>query len=57
MTYLEVEKKYGRTHNIKLVKTAKIDLKNKDPKDIACWGDGKTYHWVVSPKEVKLELF
>ncbi len=45
-----VHDKYGTTHDIKKVYGVEIDLRNLNPNECVCWGDGATYHWLLTEK-------
>lgn len=49
--------KYGKTHNIEKVAADKNLIHKLKPGQILAYGDGKTYHYIITPKEIKLELF
>ena len=48
---LLVEQKYGKTHHIKKVFGTHVDLRNLEKNQSVCWGDGETYHWLLTKKE------
>ncbi len=45
-----VKAKWGKTHIIQKVMGTKAELKELNPKQSVCWGDGETYHFLLTEK-------
>jgi hypothetical protein len=50
MEKLSIEHKYGKTHNIKKRKGTEVDLTHLNENESVVWGDGKTYHYLLTKK-------
>lgn len=45
-----ITEKFGETHHIKKVWGTEPDLRNLNDNESVVWGDGKTYHWLLTEK-------
>ena len=48
--FLAVHQKYGATHEIKKVFATEVDLQTLEKNQSVCWGDGASYHWLLTEK-------
>ena len=46
-------KKYGETHIVEKIWGTEPDLRNLKKNQSVCWGDGETYHILLTEKESK----
>ena len=42
--------KYGKTHYVEKKKGTEINLKNLEDNQCVVWGDGETYHYLLTKK-------
>lgn len=47
---IRVNELYGKTHKIQAVKGVNVDLRNLSSGESVCYGDGKTYHFLLTKK-------
>jgi hypothetical protein len=52
---LLVEHRYSKTHHIKKMFGTDVDLRNLEPNQSVCMGDGKTYYWLLTEKEYEIK--
>jgi hypothetical protein len=48
--YKKVYEKYGKTHLIEKRMGTKIDMTKLKDDESVCWGDGKSYHYLLTKK-------
>jgi hypothetical protein len=53
----KIVEKYGKTHTIEKVAATKNLLHKLKDTQILAYGDGISYHYILTKKEIKLELF
>ena len=54
--YKRVYDKYGNTHEIEKVDGTVARIMDLDDDQEVCWGDGKTYHFLLTKKRSKCSL-
>lgn len=47
--YLAVKEMYGATHEIEVIYGTKAKMSNLGPNQSVCYGDGKSFHFRLTP--------